>query len=88
MEQTVASDLGIDDNRDEDGHQQGDEPPLVLLDVLFQRFEVSESRDEQQRDDEPNHHQLDDEQNDDENLERILPTRVGRLLRMASLEQR
>ena len=67
MEQTVATDVGVENDGNENGHQQRDETPPFFVNLL-QGLEVTEGRDEQQRDDEPNHQQLDDKQDDDENL--------------------
>ena len=75
MEQTVTTDVGVENDGNENGHQKRDETSPFFVNLL-QRLEITEGRDEQQRDNEPNHQQLDDKQDDDENLKRVLPTRI------------
>ena len=78
MEQAVTTDKRIHNDGDKDSEQQRDVTPMLLDYDILQRLDITEHGDEQQRDHKPNGQQFDDKQDDDEHLERILPTRVGR----------
>ena len=87
VQQAIATNGAVDYDGDKNGDQQRDETPWGFFNILLQRLEITEGRDEQQRNNEPNHQQLDDKQDDDENLKRIFPSVVSGLCLLAFAEQ-
>ena len=68
---SVAPDEAVDDDGNEDAQQQGEINTLPSGQLVFQRLDITEHGDEEEKGDEPRHHQFDDEQEDDEDLQSV-----------------